>query len=371
MNALVVRQSKIKTSARVQQLRGLFDLPPEPVSRLEWDVEIPLEDDREWSIGLIVGPSGCGKSTIAHEFWPEQLAQEYSWPKDAAVVDGFPNAMPMADVAALLSSVGFSSPPAWLRPFHALSNGEQFRVTMARLLAEQPDLAVVDEFTSVVDRTVAQIGSLAIAKTVRRRGQRLIAVTCHEDVEAWLQPDWTYRPALREFTWGCLQPRPSIELDVRRVDRRLWPLFAPHHYLNAGMNPSSVCWAAFWEEQPVAFTAWLADAGRRGARRLTRSVCLPDYQGAGIGMALNELTGAMWKGLGIKPSITSTHPAVIASMNRSPNWALTRKPSFARKQGATSHIKGDLQHASGRRTAAFQYVGPPLDREKALELRGE
>ncbi len=80
--------------------------------------------------------------------------------------------MAIKEITALLSSVGFSSPLAWLRPFEGLSIGERFRVTMARALAETRDLTVIDELTSVVDRTVAQIGSAAIAKTVRRRQPR-------------------------------------------------------------------------------------------------------------------------------------------------------------------------------------------------------
>ena len=43
--------------------------------------------------------------------------------------------MPIKDIVALLSAVGFASPPAWLRPFHVLSTGQQFRVTLALLLA--------------------------------------------------------------------------------------------------------------------------------------------------------------------------------------------------------------------------------------------
>jgi ABC-type ATPase with predicted acetyltransferase domain len=66
-------------------------------------------------------------------------------------------------------------------------------VFLARVAAEalqQPPLVVFDEFTSVVDRTVAQIGSAALARTVRRRpGLQFVAVTCHEDVEPWLTPD--------------------------------------------------------------------------------------------------------------------------------------------------------------------------------------
>src|SRR5262249_1254894 len=155
-------------------------------------------------IGLIVGPSGCGKSTIARHLFAEQLAQQEEldvWPKQQSVLDAFPAGMPIKEIVALLSSVGFSSPPAWLRPFHVLATGQRFRVRLARLLAHCPALAVMDEYTSVVDRTVAQLGSAALAKTVRQRGQKFIAVTCHEDVEAWLQPDWVYRPAENCFSW--------------------------------------------------------------------------------------------------------------------------------------------------------------------------
>jgi ABC-type ATPase with predicted acetyltransferase domain len=55
------------------------------------------------------------------------------------------------------------------------------------------ELFVLDEFTTVVDRTVARIGSAAVAKTIRRHKQQFIAVTCHYDIVDRLQPDWTYR----------------------------------------------------------------------------------------------------------------------------------------------------------------------------------
>jgi hypothetical protein len=90
-----------------------------------------------------------------------------------------------------------------------LSTGQQFRCNLARAVALAADPIVFDEFTSVVDRTVAQIGSAAVAREVRRRKLRFVAVTCHEDVE-WLQqgpgkekPEqegWTVpvKPILRE-----------------------------------------------------------------------------------------------------------------------------------------------------------------------------
>lgn len=254
------------------------------VSRLEWNVNLPLYE-RGWNIGLIVGPSGCGKTTIARRLFAECYSeQEWGERAQSAVVDAFPETMPIKDIVALLSSVGFSSPPAWLRPIGVLSTGQQFRVRLALLLASAtPGRPIVfDEYTSVVDRTVAQIGSAALARTVRQRQLQFVAVTCHEDVESWLGPDWIYRPAENTFAWRRLRQRPRIELDIVRCQARAWRLFAPHHYLSHALARSAVCFLASWRERPVAFSAWLPFVGSGPpSRREHRTVTLPDYQSFG------------------------------------------------------------------------------------------
>ena len=90
------------------------------------------------------------------------------------------------------NAVGFSSPPSWLKPYSVLSNGEKMRCDLARAMLSGQKLFVFDEFTSVVDRTIAKIGSFAMQKAVRRTGKQFIAVTCHFDVEEWLMPDWVF-----------------------------------------------------------------------------------------------------------------------------------------------------------------------------------
>jgi ABC-type ATPase involved in cell division/GNAT superfamily N-acetyltransferase len=362
--AHIVVESTVVETARVLQVRGIFDLPPEKTSRLEWTVRLPLQE-KDWHIGLVVGPSGCGKSTIARALWPRETAEAaaLTWPHDRSLLDGFPAELPIKDVTALLSAVGFSSPPAWLRPFHVLSTGQQFRVTLARLLAAAAPLVVLDEYSSVVDRTVAQIGSAALAKTVRGRGQRFIAATCHEDVEAWLQPDWVYRPAESLFQWRCLQRCPRVALRVVRCQASAWPLFQHHHYLASNLNRSAVCFLASWRDRPVAFSAWLPFfGGGPRARREHRTVTLPDYQGIGIGNALSDFCAGLWKALGCRATSTTTHPAMIAARLRSPHWRLTRKPSFA-----AGH-EGKVRHAVTRLTAGFEYVGPSLPRRVATAL---
>ncbi len=362
LQASITVKSPIQRTPRVLQVEGMFDLPPAHKSELSWDVCLPL-DERPWNIGLIVGPSGCGKSTIARRLWPAAMAYEVAWPSDRAVLDAFPERMPIKDIVALLSSVGFSSPPAWLRPFHVLSTGQQFRVRLALLLACCPDLAVMDEFTSTVDRTVAQIGSHALAKTVRARAQQFIALTCHEDVEPWLNPDWVYRPDTNTFTWRLLQRRPAITLQVCRVRRAMWQLFKPHHYLSTALAPGAVCFAAFWQQRPVAFSAWINSLTAQGGKREHRTVTLPDYQGTGIGHALSSHIASLWRALGYRATSTTTHPAFIAARQRSPHWRMMRAPSLVRP-----HSRRTLRHAVNRLTAGFEYIGPALDSELAGRL---
>jgi hypothetical protein len=122
----VLKQTSIVRTPRVMQLEGLFDVPPSAQSGERWTMDVPLEA-RDWSIGAIVGPSGAGKSTLARELFGSALVSGYDWPSDKSVVDGFPSAMGIKDITGLLSSVGFSSPPAWLRPYGVLSTGQQFR----------------------------------------------------------------------------------------------------------------------------------------------------------------------------------------------------------------------------------------------------
>ena len=105
----------------------------------------------------------------------------------------------MNEVTSALSAVGLGDVPAWLRPFKVLSNGEQFRAGLARLICEAPNKVIVDEFTSVIDRQIAKIGASAFAKAWRRVPNRqIILLSCHYDTIEWLHPDWVYDTRVSE-----------------------------------------------------------------------------------------------------------------------------------------------------------------------------
>ena len=256
-------------------------------------------------------------------------------------------------------------------------------------------LVVMDEYTSVVSRAIARVASAALSRAIRSKQipMRFIAVTCHEDVIPWLRPDWVLRmqpggaegqtdlksqisnlkseisdPSLDSFlgilTWG--RPgRPKIDLDIRRVSRDLWPLFRRHHYLSGSLHPAAQCFAAYFENEPAAFCAALPfPHPRRPGWREHRLVCLPDFQGIGIGTKLSETVARMYVSTGRPYFSTTSHPGIIRHRAASHLWRIIRSPGMV---SPVSHSEakrtGMAQSCSiGRITASFEYIGPGEER---------
>jgi ABC-type ATPase with predicted acetyltransferase domain len=184
----IVREIKTPTGFRANSIVGKFDLTLNNYQeKFKGNIDLP----KDWKIGLIVGNSGTGKTTIAREIFGENYFNGFEYSGET-IMDDMPKEKSVDEICKIFNSVGFSSPPSWLKPYHVLSNGEKMRVDLARCILEDQDRIVFDEFTSVVDRTVAKIGSLAISKSIQKTNKQFIAVTCHHDVEAWLQPDWVF-----------------------------------------------------------------------------------------------------------------------------------------------------------------------------------
>jgi len=348
----------VPSSFRVAQAAGMFDVPLAEKSRREFTVDVP-EVEGDWRIGAIVGPSGSGKTTIARQAFGESLYARRTWPARHSILDAFPKRLSIQEITGTLTAVGFSSPPAWVRPYQFLSNGEQFRCDLARALLTGGELVVFDEFTSVVDRTVAKICSAAVAKAIRKQragAKRFVAVTCHYDILNWLTPDWVVDMATCQLARGCLQ-RPRIELEIVRCDRAAWRLFATHHYLSANLHRSSECFLATWGNYPVAFAAVLPAIGRVRHRRISRLVVLPDFQGVGIGRATLDAVADLKDRQGVRMSITTGHPAMMAALAQSPNWRLVavEKTGGNIHNGRTQGFTGQNLGSWGRAVARFRY----------------
>ena len=161
------------------------------------------EVPKEFGIGVIVGSSGSGKSTLLKTFGRERVP---TWgPK--AIVSYFNSP---DDAINRLSAVGLNSIPSWYKPYRVLSNGEQFRADLAKKIE---DGAVIDEFTSVVDRNVAKAASVALSKYIKKHNiKNVVLSTCHRDILEWLEPDWIIDTDLGEYSEGFFLPDQKLNL---------------------------------------------------------------------------------------------------------------------------------------------------------------
>jgi len=205
-----MRESTPKESFRVASVMGKFDLQTNHVKEhFCGNLDLP----KSWQVGLIMGASGSGKTTIAKELFPESYATQFQYTAES-ILDDMPETSSVDEITSVFNSVGFSSPPSWMKPYHVLSNGQKMRVDLANCLLRDDDLIVFDEFTSVVDRQVAKIGSFAIQKSIRRTSKRFIAVTCHSDVYEWLLPDWTLNADDMSFE-NCIKKKRDHQLNSK------------------------------------------------------------------------------------------------------------------------------------------------------------
>ncbi len=81
--------------------------------------QLPIEG-MPWQIGVICGRSGTGKTSIANHLFPEDYIRGFSYSAEA-ILDDFPEGITVADITKALTSVGFASPPDWLKPYDCLS----------------------------------------------------------------------------------------------------------------------------------------------------------------------------------------------------------------------------------------------------------
>lgn len=312
-------------SYRAARVKSLFNA--EDGYKWERDVELPIEK-MNWKIGLIVGPSGSGKSSIgAAIFEDHKIYDLYSnWPTDMPIIDAIAPSGKFDEVTASLASVGLGDVPAWLRPFKVLSNGEQFRAGLARLICESPAVAVVDEFTSVIDRQIAKVGAAAFQKSWRRAQGQVVLLTPHYDVIEWLQPDWIYdTKEARFYDRDCLRQRPKLELKIYRVPGTEWSFFKPHYYLDLPHPVAAQYFIGFIENEPVAHLA-VAPMFQSKHYRATRMVVLPEWQGIGVGTRfLDEICRLHLEGNGRNGHMFTTlfhtsHPQLCQSLRRSDMW---------------------------------------------------
>jgi ABC-type lipoprotein export system ATPase subunit/predicted acetyltransferase len=352
----IVKEVKPKKTFRVASVIGKFDLQSENiVEHFQGDIDLP----KQWQIGLIVGKSGTGKSTIAKQLFKNAYITNYEYNAET-VLDDMPKDCSIDDITSAFNSVGFSSPPSWLKPYSVLSNGQKMRVDLARAILEPQEFFVFDEFTSVVDRNVAQIGSFAMQKAIRKTNKQFIAVTCHFDVSDWLLPDWIFNTDTMTFQnfEGQKKNRPEIKFEIyQTADKSIWKMFAKHHYLSHSHNNAANVFIATVNDEIAGFISILhfPHPKAKNIKKVHRLVILPDYQGAGFGIKfLNEI-GNIYKKEKWKFTIVTSAPSLINALKKCNKWRCNRYGrNKAHDKDLKDRITGMKTGSENRITAAFE-----------------
>lgn len=183
--------SSVEPDLVTQEAIAPFDVSMDEVT--EFFQYLPPTIEKEYNIGLIVGSSGSGKSLLLKQMTPQYIGGGYH--PNRAIAAHFGSAV---EAQEKLYAVGLNSVPKWKLPITALSNGEQHRATVAMHLHSNSG---IDEFTSVVDRTVARSLSVAVSRYIREKDLKsVIFATCHFDVIPFLKPDWVINTDSGELT---------------------------------------------------------------------------------------------------------------------------------------------------------------------------
>tara|TARA_R110000744_G_scaffold296545_1_gene406435 strand:+ start:39 stop:1220 length:1182 start_codon:yes stop_codon:yes gene_type:complete len=368
----IERKNKIINDKYTEYIYEAFDIQ----NKEETSVKIPINFAEckkfDWNIGVIYGGSGTGKTTLLKEFGDltndefdenKPLISNFDWlePKEATF---------------LLSAMGLASVPTWLRPYALLSNGEQYRASLAYKVAKAKDgeVILIDEFTSVVDRDVAKAMSNALQKYIRRTNKKIILASCHFDIMEWLLPDWTYSPLKGrvEKHEYRLSNRPKIELSVFRCRYETWNIFKQHHYLSEELNKAAKSFVFLMNDKPVAFIAVLPmpSGTISNAYRVSRLVVLPDFQGLGIGIDILNLIGSMYKKDEKKLYIKTSNPSLFKGMERNKkHWIITTQNNnieSIKKQNEKFKSEGKDNGMKLRKesiTKGYKFIGEEYDQD--------
>lgn len=151
----------------------------------------------------INGQSGSGKSLLLNMLADQMRAQGLKV-ADLNTVE-LPD-MPVIecvgkdthDAMNWLSRAGISDAWIYIRKPSELSDGQRYRLKLAKVLESGADVWIADEFGAILDRVTAKVIAFNCQKTARATGKTLIVATTHTDMTEELGPSLLIFKRFRE-----------------------------------------------------------------------------------------------------------------------------------------------------------------------------
>jgi len=355
----IVKQTKPLDTFRVKSVIDKFELSTNNIKEtFKGSIDIP----EIWNIGMIVGASGTGKTTILNELFSNYEIKEFKFNSDA-IINDMPKNASTTDIHKMFNSVGFSSPPSWIKPYSVLSNGEKMRVELAYTLLENKEMIVFDEFTSVVDRQVAKIGSFAVQKAIRKQEKKFIAVGCHYDVEEWLMPDWVFdtNNMTMKYNKRRLLRRPELRAKIFETTKKeyYWKMFSRYHYLSHSLNKACKMFVLEINDVICGIECVLhfPHPKVKNLKKEHRLVIHPDYQGLNLSAILSETVAQHFLDNKFRFSSVTTNPSLSFLRNKSKKWKLKRQGRVSSGSGSVHNKNKKGSTSNNRITMTWEYTG--------------
>lgn len=262
-------------------------------------VDLPAK----WNVGLIYGASGSGKTTLIQKYFGD-LAFVNAIDPDQPIINQFPKELTYEECSNILTGIGLNSVPCWVRPVKTLSNGQRARAEAALMMTMNKDVVLIDEWTSVVDRTVAKAMSYCIKKYAKKKNKRIILLSCHNDIIEWLLPDWLIDCNEQQFKLPAAEnffftEREKLVFEIREIGRESWKFFSKYHYLSERLPGGLIhLYGLFHDNKQIGFQCFANYVPYTNKRakiiyHSNRTVIHPDYQGLGLGISLINKTSAL------------------------------------------------------------------------------
>lgn len=151
-------------------------------------------DIRPSDVVYITGQSGSGKSLLLRDLSAEMTAGGLKVAdlnemklEDRPVIELVGRTT--TEATEILSRAGISDAWIFLRKPSELSDGQRYRLKLAKVLESGADVWIADEFGAILDRVTAKSVAFNMAKVARREGKTFMVATTHEDMLEELCPD--------------------------------------------------------------------------------------------------------------------------------------------------------------------------------------
>lgn len=194
-------KSNVERSPRVLEIGESFGLA---LSDKEFVIYDNLKIDIEQGdVVYITGQSGSGKSLLLRDL-KSQMQNEGKKIADLGEIQL--EEKPVIDLVGrttveatdLLAKAGISDAWIYIRKPSELSDGQRYRLKLAKIMEQDADVWIADEFGAVLDRVTAKIVAFNIQKIARRLGKTFMVATTHTDLAEELGPDLTITKRFRE-----------------------------------------------------------------------------------------------------------------------------------------------------------------------------